>query len=505
LSVAEAGASIGLRGWQRHAVPTDVLSGFSLGNYSGTPARLDLRQSLSGLTWTLDSGSVWKTTVTFTDQAGGNGTDVNSTYFGLWLTNTFLDWMVGGADIAENISDCEAEPGSFTIHKTGSTEEDPRTPGENSTSFDVYVHLPDGSNPNGKDLLIASRDRYPSFQGGTHKNIEFVGAWGKDAIGVASYSGAVPTFDGCRHLDFGCHGYVGPGHFRNHYARGKGRPGMTGYANGRSAGAAINCYTSSFLSTTTLAFHNLDLNDATNGLYAHGSNNRGYKQWLITGIFKARNCGAAIQVDVPNTTTRESFLVDGIECSGYLDIEGSGTAFICDATWRFTGGGVVSVGNASGGSSVTLVNFVGTTGYLLLKDATVESILTHVPFTTRHNLVNRTANASHSAPTLELDNVQDVSATTDQKLKLPRSTGTIIHEVHLILKNGTILGSLMDQASGTNYPESLTVGAGCTFGLGDRTGPEIEAAMTAAGKAHSISHNTTIVNRAGAILSNPGW
>lgn len=505
---SSSGKTLALKKGQRHlrgATQSRANRSFVAYGAGASGPILDARQNLSGKTWTLQSGNVWKTTVTLGQTTVSGGTTANSTYYGLWLDEDFLVWHVGGADIAANLAAVDADPGSFAINRTGSTVQDPR--GDTaSTNYDVFVHMPDSADPNGAALLITNYSAASTLQGGTNVGITFKGAWGKDSLGVAAYNGAVPTFESCRFEDFGCHGYVGPCNLTDHYSSGMARPGYAGYSRNRSAGGAVNMFTDTALATTVLTFDGLDLSNANQGLYAHSSGTTTgiYKRWDITGSpFLIDNVTAGIQIDTP-AATRLPMIIEGIQCTAPIAWTNLDQGFIVDSAWSFTGGGSITFSANPLSNATTLANFVGTAPSLTLKDTTIQNLLVPFPFSTVYNICYRVSDATHTAPTLTLDNVQDISL-TDRKFKLPRSAGQIYHRCNIVLINGTVVGDLMDQATGTNYPESLTVGAGCTFGMGDRTGPQIEAALTAAGITYSISHNTTIVNRAGAVLSSPGW
>ncbi|KQX18156.1 MULTISPECIES: hypothetical protein [unclassified Sphingomonas] len=502
-----SGKKLALKKGQRHlrgAATSRANRSFIAYDAGASNPIFDARQNLSGKTWTLDSGNVWKTTVTLPAAIVAGGTTANSTYFGVWLDEAFLVWHVGGADIAANIAAVEADPGSFAINRSGSTAQDPR--GDTAaTGYDLYVQMPDSSDPNGATLLITSYSAVATLQGGHHVGITFKGAWGKDSLGLVAYSGTVPKFEHCSFEDFGCHGYVGPCNLIDHYSSGAARPGYTGYSRNRSAGAAINRFTDTALATTVLTADGLNLSNANQGLYAHSSGTTTgiYKRWDISGApFVIDNVTAGIQVDTPSAT-RLPMIIDGIQCTAPLAWTNVDQGFVVDSAWSFTGGGSITFSANPVSNATTLVNFVGTAPSLTLKDMTIENLLVPIPFSTVYNLGFRTADASHSAPTLTLDNVQDISP-ADRMFYLPRTAGQIYHKINIVLINGSV-AKLMDQAAGTNYPESLTVGAGCTFSMGDRSGPEIESALTGAGITHSISHNTTIVNRAGAVLSSPGW
>lgn len=506
-----SGVSIGLRAGQNHrrrSASSDH-SNRSFGKYgAGDDPIFDARKHIPGATWVLETGSVYKTTITLDDASTPSGVTTSSLAnfnAAVWLDETFLEWKTGGANIAANIASVAATPGSFTIHKTGSTVQDPRSD-TSGTSYEIYVHLPDGSNPTGQAVSHASYGKAAGLQGGRHYGLVFKGGHGKDHTAIVSYSGTIPHLQDCSSLDFGEHGWVGPLNTTGCSFIGKPRPLMLAADRGRSRGGALNLFTTTARTSETLTHHNLTVKNAWVGLYGHGSGNQGYNQIDLTGTLTIENMTVAIRFDLPNATTRIPFNINGVKCSAVLDVSEIDSFASCDSAWEFTGGGTItfSTVNSGGATSQTLVGFTGTAPTCRFVGVTFIYGLTFVAFSRQYNLAIRSADLTHTTPVLELDDCTDATPDVRMKGKLPNLGGNQ-HKFHLWLKNGTTIGDIMDTASGTNYPAELTVEAGCTFGMGDRTGPQIETALAGAGIPFSISGNTTIVNRAGTVLSSPGW
>jgi hypothetical protein len=108
------------------------------------------------------------------------------------------------------------------------------------------------------------------------------------------------------------------------------------------------------------------------------------------------------------------------------------------------------------------------------------------------------------------------STSADPRLRFIIPRGGIVFELFLHVSNDTVIGDIMDQANGTNYPSGLYVGEGCVFGMGDRTRAAIRTALSGAGLTENetsanaategffyIDDETWIVNRAGALIDVP--
>lgn len=506
LANSGTGDAVGLKAGQYHPASPTKSIGRRYGKWGlGADPIMDARQSLAGKTWTLDSGTIWKTTITLASNSVAGGVGSNTTNFGVWSVNDeFAEWMVGGADIAANLTALQALSGlGFAVNRTGSTVQDIRsdTPG---TGFDLFVKLADGGDPNGLNLKCSYRSAAGSFNGGEVRNCVLLGGFGKDSVGVAadSYGGNVITLRDVTVLDFGEHGWVGPCNVVGTYtARGRPRKGVSTYAKGRAAGAGLNIFTNTYVSTRDLSFQNLDIADCANGFYGHGSGNRGYRDVTVSGTVTLDNVTNGIQMDVATGTV--SFVAGTLTINSIqaTDID---QAFAVDGNWIVNGGSVAFDPDPLNPAQQRLVSFVGTAPTCLLKNLSANFTLV-VQAGKARILVGRNTDNTHTTPILTLDTCTDISA-AGKKGHLQRGgTGNIQSKTDLRVINGSDIGDLMDQATGTNYPAALTVDAGGTFGMGDRTGSQIETALTGASVPFTISHNTTVVNRAGTITSNPGW
>lgn len=507
-TLAATGKTIAMRKDQLfpRASPAAVdenLMAYGTGTYG---PRVDARQNLSGKTWTDQGSGVFKTSITLSDVTVAGGVGSSTTNFGVWFGELFGTWQVGGADIAANLTALAATSGvlAFAVNKTGSTTQDIRSDTASTGPFDLYVKMPDGLTPQGRDVLCSDKSTVGTFDSRTLIGVELIGSFGKDSSGVSSFATIVNLAD-CVARDFGEHGWVGPANLTRHTAIGKSRPGAAGATRGQSAGAGVNFYTNTYNSTRTLTVNGLSVQNTAKGLYCHGSGNQGYKSLVISGapvVFQ--NVRTGFDCDTAGAGLLPMF-VDGIFCTARVEMSGGIDAgWECDGNWRFTGGGSVVLTSTPYANTTVLVNMYGDQSYMELKDYTFECLKANdVSF--KNQLCNRATSNSFATPTLILDNCQDISVVANRLLWVRGASPATSEQTHLILKGGTQLWDLADAASRINFPASLTVEAGCQFGWGDRTGPQIEAALTTAGVPFSISGQTTIVGLSGTVKSSPGW
>lgn len=109
------------------------------------------------------------------------------------LTRVLNGDVVGGSTVAaaainDLLAIANAEPGRFTVHKTGSTGVEPRNTSENGTQFRFYIHPADGSNPNtnGRTVRVVAQRQHVTLPAGCDIEDLIVRRTGtKDLIGVA--------------------------------------------------------------------------------------------------------------------------------------------------------------------------------------------------------------------------------------------------------------------------------------------------------------------------------
>jgi hypothetical protein len=139
----------------------------------------------------------------------------------------------------------------------------------------------------------------------------------------------------------------------------------------------------------------------------------------------------------------------------------------------------------------------------LLKNTFIKGMKAN-SFSFRNTLYGQSSSLASSPRTLVLDNVVDLSDRPNRLLG-PRNTSAQ-EAVNLVFTGRTKLQNLAFDASHTgDWPASLTVDAGCTFGWGNLTGPQIRDALDALSIPNNISNQTTILNIDGTVASAPGW
>lgn len=507
-AAAGPGATVALARGQDYLVAPPVLVDETLtaAGLAASRAVLDSRQSLRGNTWTDEGDGVYRTQITLASPSVSGGLGSNTTNFAVWFGDLFAQWIVGGADIAANIATLKAwNHGSlaFAINVTGSTQQDIRSAPSTTGPFDLYVKMPDATTPEGRGLKCSNSAAVIQAPGSqTFRGIKFIGGFGKDHVSF-SHTNVSDLID-CEMVDFGEHGFVGPANLERYKARGRARPGATiGSAKGQSAGAGVNLYTSAFQPEVVLNINGADISDVDKGIYCHGSGNQGYRRLDVAGgTIRIKNARQAVWVD-PVPTSLLPMFTDGIRCSAPLFMDDVEFGFGVDGWWEFTGGGLITLSGTPATNACTLASLRGASSYLLLKDFEVQGRAPN-SLSFRNNLYVKSSTTGFPAPTVVLDNVRDTSARPN-RLVGPRSTPNA-ESVHLVLRGNTQLQNLaVDAGHNDDWPASLTVEAGCTFGWGNRTGPDIVSALNALSIPNNISNQTTILNIDGSVASSPGW
>ncbi|SMX27312.1 hypothetical protein TRP8649_01415 [Pelagimonas phthalicica] len=478
-----------------------------LGSLSPFPRRLglallDARQSLASATWVNEGNGVFSTQINLADPHTPGGTGSNTTYFGVWHGSEFLDWIVGGADIAANLSTLAAEEAGFAVNVSGSTEQDIRSDASTTGPFDLFVKLPGGGDPTGQALFCSDKASHGFFNGQTVRKARMIGAFSKDSLGVSDY-GDPATFVDCEVIGAGGHAWVGPALLTRHAAIGEPRSGMFDAAHGRASGAAVNFYSPQFNSDMGLTIDGLTAKNFAKAVYAHGSGNQCYRKVFVSGLVTIDNCRSGFDEDAVGAGLLPVYSA-GILSDAELRVTAIDNMFKCAGVWEFLGGGRIDTTANPVTNTTNLVTFAGANSHLTLKDTVIAGGAAN-SLSYKNQLCVRSTGSVFNAPTLVLDNVRDESDNDKRFLWVRWPSDVTVEQSHLVLKGGTVLKDLADQAGRTNFPASITVEAGCTFGFGNRTGPELEAALTAAGVPHYISRDTTIVGVDGLVLSAPGW
>jgi hypothetical protein len=130
-----------------------------------------------------------------------------------------LTRRISSSTIATNLAAVQANPGSFTCHKTGDTQGNPQTVNLTGTSWDFYVHLRDSGNPTSTGRTIRTVDQRLTCivgPGQDYEDIRFRRTGSKDFVGRASFVlgvDSVGSFKGCVWEEAAIHGAVVEGAF----------------------------------------------------------------------------------------------------------------------------------------------------------------------------------------------------------------------------------------------------------------------------------------------------
>lgn len=470
----------------------------------GDAPLIDARQLLGDAAWEHVSGNVYRAEVTFRDAPFANHgpNAANSTHHQIWSGLEKLSWQFSGNTIEDNITAFLDQPGSFTLHQLGSDIPDPRNDAVGNASFVVYLHLPDGSDPTGQDISIADQSAILTGNFGLVEGVTLIGNFGKDGNGLRTDENDILTqFHDVTILDAPSHGLVGP-------LNSTGTLTVSGRENAghryhefdlNSEGALVNIYTDQLFENTLLHFESIIASHGYKAIFGHGTASRidGYHSLHIEELM-VTNVGIIYEMDsplgerpfMPLTTidhiTADSFTI-GFKSTGDMTINQADLVF------------AEPVFATSSHQLLFLVR--GDNQLIRLSDATLSFSEEFNRISGSHALIGGDQGFIIST-VLILDNVHDQSA--------PDSAGSFVRHQEwgpsLVITGGSTLGdlqSVMDDARA--LPTALIIEAGSTFGLGGRTGPEIQALLTEAGIPHLISTDTTIIDREGNILSAPGW
>ena len=504
--------NIGLSGLARNC--------FNYGTAFRAPL-IDARQSLAGKTWTLLSGSsnTWGTTATLAYTLWGGIEQANGSKHALYLDasandidpTTSLHWVTNNANVAANDTIVKATAGTWSMNVVGSTLGDIRNVGggENtSSSVEIKVHLPDGSNPNGKPLWISDMQAVVTLNGGSYGHLRFVGGASKDSVSFSALNKVIPTLQSYEAIDFPCHGGVGP---RNVLGLSKIhlRPleGESVAANGQTFGVAHHLFCTEDLSDQDITIGALDLANGGNGLGGHGAFGatwQSYKSVHVLRRSKIVNCNGAVSFD-GGPVPRVGFTVEGIFLEQGVDIVGGISAFsLADDPILYINGGSWT---PAGYASATCVTFVGSNNTVHLRDfvADASAVSNAAPGYYGRGLYNWNPYYGYSGSTpstLILENFTDASVITSMGGKLTCGEYPAGSEkVNLDLRRGTTLGDLVRYPSNDIFPNSFTADASAiTFGWRGMTRAAFRAGMAALGRACTMPNSVKMVDRAGTVV-----
>ncbi|WP_340588069.1 calcium-binding protein [Erythrobacter alti] len=466
---------------------------------TGDAPLIDARQSVSDLQWTQLPNGLWTTQISFRDAPMfNNGADkAQSTHHQIWSGLEKLAWEFSGDTIEENLAAAAARENSFTLHYTGSDVPDPRDDATGSDSFVIYVNLPDGMTPADANLHIADQARI-IFGGADLSDVDLIGGYSKDNIGtvVNSDPGRISQFDNVRILDAAAHGLVGPISSSGFIeVTGRGDAGHSQHPFGfNSGGGLINLFVP-YDTDADLTFDTISVSGGARGVYGHGTIHAGSHRSLTIEHLLADTLDFAVSygrtpAEVPFFGTATIHRVDASNINVLAAIGGD---------FEILGGDVVFASP----------DLAPDRDQILVEFRSVDAVakISNLNFTFQYAETSRSlltfGNKSLIASnTLVLENVVDNSA--------PDARATLFqgrdYNPHLVLGRGTRLWDLQETPSDVAaIPASLYVFDDVRFGLGNRTGAEIEQFLWDKGIAFEISSYSTIVDATGSVLDNPGW
>lgn len=507
-SVMSAGDTIGVKRGQTHyRTGTGSLLGSLVGyGTSPQPAVVSAGQSLAGKTWTVHSGTVYKTTITLAEAhtVGGSGFNTNTTYPFVRLGDDYYEWAVNNGSIAANLTALASMEGGFAINVTGDTSEDIRTGAPSSTSFDLYVRMPGGADPNGKALHTLNYPSTYTFTADLIQDIEFRDWWGKDGQGTNSGAQA-PRLRRVRSIGGGCHGWVGPSECWGFYAKGIARKGMDGATEGVAAGGGWNGYVTSDRSGLVLRHRGIEIDGFGNAIYAHegaGTNKVAERYEFHPAVddgwesLKIRNTRAAFQFDV--TFSGNKIFGDGVHVHCPVDVIVRRVFALSESTFRALGGGTVNF-ETTASNRHSIFQGQGPAINMKAVGLTITSDLQNsVSF---FKNLYYTLNAYSVTPEYEFKNCTIGGTNADDHFFVDNNATAA--GGNLTLSIGTVTGDVIPNG-GANYPDDVTITHDVTFAFADQTSrANVRSLLNGAGKTHSIDNDTTLNRLNGTLAEAP--
>lgn len=164
IAIMSVGNTLALAGgsrWHEKLAPTPA--GSAIVSYGlGLPPIIDGSRAVPSIAWAAHATApnVYQATVTFAEAISDAGNAADRYHPMAWLEVstavqldvTRLDYYKAGANQAACITYVSNNPGTFYMHKLGSTVVDPALTAGNQ--FVIYVHLPDGSDPAAANTTI---------------------------------------------------------------------------------------------------------------------------------------------------------------------------------------------------------------------------------------------------------------------------------------------------------------------------------------------------------------
>lgn len=514
-AVASANDVIGVKRGQTHFIQpgetdqSNMLQSLVGYGTSPNPAIISAGQSLSGKTWTLYSGDVWTTQISLLSNHISGGTGSNTTYPLVRFGDNEFTWAVGGADIAANLTALASLNGGFAINVNGDTNQDIRNATATSGPFDLYVRMPDGSDPNGVDLITMFAQNCYKFDCELLQDVELTDAFGKDTTGaIGGTLTNTPRLRRVRVTRCGASGWVGAAEGWGLYLSASPRQGMPGAAFGYSEGSGLNFFSPQDRMGVTLINRGVEAHNFGTGIYGHVStagdvfaHRIEFHDAIDAGWenCKIRNCNAGLQTD---SMAGERVLTDGLYIYTGIDWEVRANAYVISDKVHTLGGGTIAFKQAANPlNRQVIVNGNGPAIDAKIAGVTFSAeVQNSISF---EKLLYRIANNYSAAdPAIEFANCTLPTEGSDDHFFLPQGVQSQA-DANLTLSIGTVTGDII--ASGrTIYPISVTVTHDVTFGLGDQTSrANVRSLLTAASVTHSIDNDTTLLRLDGTVAENP--
>lgn len=474
----------------------------------GGKAVIEGTADLSGETWTDNGNDVWYCDYTREEiSKPGAITGSNVTLPQAFYENTALAWVRGNGSQAANITALESEESGFCyVSQTGSAED--ILAATATTDVRIYVKLPGGIDPNGEDVRASTRSKATNFGAYRYNDLIFRGGDSKDLTGVGVYT-EFPQMDNVEGQNAGEHIFVGLPRIRGRLkARGAIYTGRSGASLGRATVNAVTVYSNTDNGNYDCYIDYIDAENIIYAMFGHGV--QSFRN-LDIGRIRAINLQNIISSLLADGTRNPIFTgtftigeMYGRNIDQALDVAGNMVVSGVDVVFEDT---------PLDPTRQQLLVLQGTAPEITISGKCVFTLALGAG--KARYLLRRNTDGTHTAPLVIFDAFTDESAAG---YKGRNSRGGVTNENRIVIRNNSTLGDMMDQGAGTNWPSSFYLGPGCTSGFGDRTGPDCDTALAAAGLVEDealalagtegyfyLDPQSTIVDRSDNVLSAPGW
>lgn len=473
------------------------------------PATISGGQSLNGAVWTLHGNGIYRTQITLPDPHlnGGSGlSGTSTTYPFVREEETYFSWVVGGAEIADNLAQLAALGGAgFAINASGSPVADIREDTTRLTVFDLYVRLADGSDPSGRDLITLAHTQAYKYGSELLQDLRIRDAWGKDTTGTAERQPVVPMLRRIEILGAGAHGWVGTCQVDGFRAVGFARPGMFEAEKGRASGAGLNLYSSEDRDVV-VTIKGLDVTNFGAGLYGHTSSTSSQfaERIEVTASeqegfadFRVRNSLSAIKFDAKN---RNTVLPGGLTVECEVDLVDIDSVLVTESDASLTGGGVAIFALPAGLYQFQVISQLRTgTAKHLYRDM--------VFFPPRPNSrdldleIARGGTTAQGTPEVSFVNCE-LPLHPDYTFRVGTRFDTD-YQFHLAQSGTTEMGDFVPPDKGTVPLRFEAEGTGA-FALADRSSRSAARSyLEDRGAQHSISNSVTMLRSDGRVVEGP--